>query len=158
MFAHPALRGSSLLARPILLRSNAYQLQSGLTRPAFAFLNHEQTRLVTKSAGEMHTRRACYKCGNLGHFADVCTSSERLCYNCKQPGHESNNCPQPRTTECKDILVPSKGRARETLMYFFSQAMLQLPGCRPRSNGLSYVARQRRKPLLQLRPAWPYCS
>lgn len=47
------------------------------------------------------TRRACYKCGNVGHYAEVCSSSERLCYNCKQPGHESNGCPHPRTTETK---------------------------------------------------------
>ncbi|KAG9554430.1 UDP-N-acetylglucosamine pyrophosphorylase, partial [Aureobasidium melanogenum] len=47
------------------------------------------------------SRRACYKCGNVGHYAEVCSSSERLCYNCKQPGHESNNCPLPRTTEAK---------------------------------------------------------
>ena len=45
------------------------------------------------------SRRACYKCGNVGHYAEVCTSTERLCYNCKQPGHESNQCGQPRTTE-----------------------------------------------------------
>lgn len=47
------------------------------------------------------SRRACYKCGNVGHYAEVCSSSERLCYNCKQPGHESNGCPHPRTTETK---------------------------------------------------------
>ncbi|MCJ1466539.1 hypothetical protein MMC07_005159 [Pseudocyphellaria aurata] len=32
------------------------------------------------------SRRACYKCGNVGHYAEVCSSPERLCYNCKQPG------------------------------------------------------------------------
>ncbi|KAI2618258.1 hypothetical protein GGS26DRAFT_383773 [Hypomontagnella submonticulosa] len=37
------------------------------------------------------SRRACYKCGNVGHYAEVCSSAERLCYNCKQPGHESNH-------------------------------------------------------------------
>ncbi|KAG6000898.1 hypothetical protein E4U21_004885 [Claviceps maximensis] len=47
------------------------------------------------------SRRACYKCGNVGHYAEVCSSTERLCYNCKQPGHESNSCPLPRTTEAK---------------------------------------------------------
>ncbi|TGO17312.1 hypothetical protein BTUL_0019g01030 [Botrytis tulipae] len=47
------------------------------------------------------SRRACYKCGNVGHYAEVCASAERLCYNCKQPGHESNGCPLPRTTEAK---------------------------------------------------------
>ncbi|KAK9475531.1 putative zinc knuckle, partial [Dipodascopsis tothii] len=41
------------------------------------------------------------RCGNIGHFAEVCSSPERLCYNCKQPGHESNACPHPRTTETK---------------------------------------------------------
>ncbi|KAF1830298.1 hypothetical protein BDW02DRAFT_573145 [Decorospora gaudefroyi] len=29
------------------------------------------------------SRRACFKCGNVGHYAEVCSSSERLCYNCK---------------------------------------------------------------------------
>jgi hypothetical protein len=28
------------------------------------------------------SRRACFKCGNIGHYAEVCSSSERLCYNC----------------------------------------------------------------------------
>ncbi|KAK9465181.1 zinc knuckle protein, partial [Lipomyces arxii] len=44
---------------------------------------------------------SCFRCGNIGHFAEVCSSPERLCYNCKQPGHESNACPHPRTTETK---------------------------------------------------------
>ncbi|KAH8167459.1 hypothetical protein CIB48_g786 [Xylaria polymorpha] len=55
-------------------------------------------RLVVMSS---LSRRACYKCGNVGHYAEVCSSAERLCYNCKQPGHESNQCPLPRTTEAK---------------------------------------------------------
>jgi len=56
------------------------------------------------------SRRACYKCGNVGHYAEVCTSSERLCYNCKQPGHESNQCPHPRTTEStSDGVVKEEG-------------------------------------------------
>ncbi|KAJ5180820.1 Zinc knuckle protein, partial [Penicillium capsulatum] len=38
------------------------------------------------SVRTMLSRRACYKCGNLGHYAEVCSSTERLCYNCKQPG------------------------------------------------------------------------
>lgn len=28
------------------------------------------------------SRRACYKCGELGHHADACASPHRLCYNC----------------------------------------------------------------------------
>ncbi|KAK0732990.1 hypothetical protein B0T26DRAFT_682552 [Lasiosphaeria miniovina] len=30
------------------------------------------------------SRRACYKCGELGHHAEACSSPHRLCYNCKQ--------------------------------------------------------------------------
>ncbi|KAI9885124.1 MAG: Meiotic recombination protein dmc1 [Watsoniomyces obsoletus] len=37
-------------------------------------------------------RRACYKCGTVGHFAEVCTSTERLCYNCKQPAKQCYHC------------------------------------------------------------------
>jgi len=38
------------------------------------------------------SRRACYKCGNVGHYAEVCSSAERLCYNCKVP-HPSTHKP-----------------------------------------------------------------
>ncbi|KAL1618225.1 gig suppressor [Neofusicoccum ribis] len=42
-------------------------------------LYEEESRMSSLS------RRACYKCGNVGHYA----------------GHESNGCPHPRTTETK---------------------------------------------------------
>jgi cellular nucleic acid-binding protein len=41
----------------------------------------EQTHLLV--AMSSLSRRACYKCGNVGHYAEVCASAERLCYNCK---------------------------------------------------------------------------
>ncbi|OBZ70292.1 Zinc finger protein GIS2 [Grifola frondosa] len=47
------------------------------------------------------SRKGCFKCGNLGHIAENCTSQERLCYNCRQPGHESSACPSPRTVAAK---------------------------------------------------------
>ncbi|KAA8633946.1 hypothetical protein SMACR_07647 [Sordaria macrospora] len=43
------------------------------------------------------SRRACYKCGELGHHAEACSSPHRLCYNY----HESSECPLPRSTEAK---------------------------------------------------------
>lgn len=43
------------------------------------------------------SRRACYKCGNVGHYAEVCSSSERLCYNCKQPGESISNLTAKQT-------------------------------------------------------------
>lgn len=41
-------------------------------------------------------RRTCFKCGNLGHYADQCTATTRLCYNCKQLGHRLLECPETR--------------------------------------------------------------
>lgn len=66
-------------------------------------IGHFVDRRLDEESYDMSSlsRRACYKCGNVGHYAEVCSSSERLCYNCKQPGHESNGCPHPRTTETK---------------------------------------------------------
>ena len=61
---------------------------------SMADLDGQQT-VAVEEGGKMSSlsRRACYKCGNVGHYAEVCSSSERLCYNCKQPGHESSACP-----------------------------------------------------------------
>jgi len=47
------------------------------------------------------SKKGCFKCGNLGHIAENCTSQERLCYNCRKPGHESSACPEPRTVTAK---------------------------------------------------------
>ncbi|KAA1477298.1 hypothetical protein DENSPDRAFT_741583, partial [Dentipellis sp. KUC8613] len=47
------------------------------------------------------SRKGCFKCGNLGHIAENCSSEQRLCYNCRQPGHESSACPSPRTVSTK---------------------------------------------------------
>ncbi|KAH8808076.1 hypothetical protein F5884DRAFT_354030 [Xylogone sp. PMI_703] len=47
---------------------------------------HRCKRIVrewTTVAMSSLSRRACYKCGNVGHYAEVCSSAERLCYNCK---------------------------------------------------------------------------
>lgn len=53
------------------------------------------------------SRRACYKCGNVGHYAEVCSSSERLCYNCKQPGMWSTGATTPETQ-----LIPDRPRVK----------------------------------------------
>ncbi|KIK65301.1 hypothetical protein GYMLUDRAFT_239846 [Collybiopsis luxurians FD-317 M1] len=47
------------------------------------------------------SRKGCFKCGNLGHIAENCSSEQRLCYNCRQPGHESSACPSPRSVSAK---------------------------------------------------------
>ncbi|KAH8989743.1 hypothetical protein EDB92DRAFT_1867478 [Lactarius akahatsu] len=47
------------------------------------------------------SKKGCFKCGNLGHIAENCTSQDRLCYNCRKPGHESSACPEPRTVAAK---------------------------------------------------------
>lgn len=47
-------------------------------------VQREPTLTVASSIFRMSSlsRRACYKCGNVGHYAEVCSSAERLCYNC----------------------------------------------------------------------------
>ncbi|KZV87348.1 hypothetical protein EXIGLDRAFT_203955 [Exidia glandulosa HHB12029] len=40
----------------------------------------------------------CLRCGQRGHYADDCPSSEIVCFNCSGTGHRSNECPNPRKT------------------------------------------------------------
>lgn len=55
------------------------------------------------------SRRACYKCGNVGHYAEVCSSSERLCYNCKQPGETR----RARCGTLQSLTAPSRPREQQ---------------------------------------------
>ncbi|KAJ5481035.1 hypothetical protein N7539_006929 [Penicillium diatomitis] len=63
----------------------------------------------------MLSRRACYKCGNIGHYAEVCSSSERLCYNCT-----SYNCSHPGSfsplgcTSAEDAMLTSQSPRQAT--------------------------------------------
>ncbi|TFK55663.1 hypothetical protein OE88DRAFT_646214 [Heliocybe sulcata] len=59
------------------------------------------TQVQVISMSYQFSRKGCFKCGNIGHIAENCTSEQRLCYNCRQPGHESSACPQPRTASMK---------------------------------------------------------
>ena len=93
------------------------------------------------------SRRACYKCGNVGHYAEVCSSTERLCYNCKQPGKEGVwKRTRAWTDRCvkamKATTAPAQGRPRVSWTlhtevtehrthYGSSEAMLPLPRTRP---------------------------
>lgn len=38
----------------------------------------------------------CFRCGELGHYAFSCTSSEKLCFKCKKPGHLAKDCKSVR--------------------------------------------------------------
>jgi len=58
-------------------------------------------RYLSVSEMSYMSKKGCFKCGNLGHIAENCSSEQRLCYNCRLPGHESAACPQPRTVAAK---------------------------------------------------------
>jgi cellular nucleic acid-binding protein len=63
-------------------------------RKSSRFIANFQPSLTRDGTSKMSSlaRRACYKCGNVGHYAEVCSSSERLCYNCKQAGECGATC------------------------------------------------------------------
>ncbi|GLB33772.1 putative zinc knuckle protein [Lyophyllum shimeji] len=67
---------------------------------AFLEEGEASTAVVLRMAYQF-SRKGCFKCGNLGHIAENCSSDQRLCYNCRQPGHESSACPSPRTVAAK---------------------------------------------------------
>jgi cellular nucleic acid-binding protein len=65
------------------------------------------------------SRRACFKCGNIGHYAEVCSSSERLCYNCPYtPQHrylhaDVKQASSPATSPT-DARIPAPPRVRDS--------------------------------------------
>jgi hypothetical protein len=99
----PPNKGSTIVTCLALLKQEALEPKNTDSIQSLTFDMEqervEQTPQEKKPNMSSLTRRACYKCGNVGHYAEMCSSTERLCYNCKQPGHESNGCPHPRTTE-----------------------------------------------------------
>lgn len=108
------------------------------------------------------SRRACYKCGDLGHHAEACSSPHRLCYNCKQPSESYVATPRPKhprliTLRSRPRIerVPSPAHDR-------GEAVLPLPGTRPRPSRLPHAPHQRCRcdgPLPQLPAVWPlHCT
>lgn len=70
-----------------------------------------------KEAMSSLSRRACYKCGNVGHYAEVCSSSERLCYNCKQPGmlQDNSDMPLEQNAHTRQVMSPTTALTRAPL-------------------------------------------
>ncbi|XP_057432484.1 uncharacterized protein LOC130725255 [Lotus japonicus] len=38
----------------------------------------------------------CFKCGKVGHYANVCKEDPRVCFNCYKPGHVARDCKAPK--------------------------------------------------------------
>jgi hypothetical protein len=68
------------------------------------------------------SRRACFKCGNIGHYAEVCSSSERLCYNCAHLPHnnaihaDQAQASSPATSRT-DARIPAPPRVRDSIPF-----------------------------------------
>ena len=45
-----------------------------------------------KHSGNCDGKVKCFKCGEIGHYANKCTIPKEVCYGCKEEGHISKNC------------------------------------------------------------------
>ncbi|CAI8585888.1 unnamed protein product [Vicia faba] len=46
----------------------------------------------------------CFRCGDIGHYAFFCTSTEKLCFKCKNPGHFAKECEQVKEEPLANIV------------------------------------------------------
>ncbi|XP_057432441.1 uncharacterized protein LOC130725211 [Lotus japonicus] len=54
-----------------------------------------------------------FKCGKVGHYANVCKDDPRVCFNCNKPGHVARDCKAPKV-EAGATLNAAGGRRSVT--------------------------------------------
>ncbi|PNX56270.1 putative TIR-NBS-LRR resistance protein, partial [Trifolium pratense] len=61
-------------------------------------INRESNRSANQvtRGNQVREKQACFRCGEVGHYANECGAQDPLCYNCKKTGHYVRDCKAPR--------------------------------------------------------------
>ncbi|KAK2370458.1 cleavage and polyadenylation specificity factor subunit [Trifolium repens] len=54
-------------------------------------------------------KQGCFKCGEVGHYANECRNQGHVCFNCKKPGHFARDCKAPKAGPTANVAQGSQG-------------------------------------------------
>ncbi|KAK2362674.1 hypothetical protein QL285_087716 [Trifolium repens] len=70
--------------------------------------NKGQGRSVNQNS-QNTGKQGCFKCGEVGHYANECRNQGHVCFNCKKPGHFARDCKAPKAGPSANVAQGSQG-------------------------------------------------